>query len=380
MKKLYSVVLCVVSFSLSLTTSAQSGGTYTAQLAGDWHTTSGTPIWVNGSEPPHNCSNCLIILNVAGGGQINLNVHLALYNNSQLIVGSSTTGTTLAIANSGATDTSHSNSINLINDGTNSTIQIVKHNSSITVAPNVADAGDFDGVFTSFVSGGSVTSFKQVGYAPNGFINGAIVSSGSPSNSTLFGATTLSSTGTLPVLLSSFTAALNDGSVVNLAWTTQMELNADHFVVLRSSNAGTTWGNIGTVAAHGNSSTPLNYTFTDNNPGQGTNEYRLQMVDKDGAYAYSEVRAIRLGLITSVNVYPNPAHDYVNVTLGTSATGNVLIRLFNQGGQVLLEKSLSNASGTTVPLAVSNFPEGNYIVVVTGEDGSKQVSKLMITK
>jgi hypothetical protein len=84
--------------------------------------------------------------------------------------------------------------------------------------------------------------------------------------------------------------------------------------------------------------------------------------------------------VSAVSVYPNPAHDYVNVTLGSTATGNTLIRLFNQSGQVLLERNLSNAGGTTVPLAVSSYPEGSYIIVVTGADGSRQINKLLITK
>ena len=103
------------------------------------------------------------------------------------------------------------------------------------------------------------------------------------------------------------------------------------------------------------------------------------MVDRDGAYKYSEVKTIRTGTVTSVSVYPNPARDFVNVTLG-NASGFTLIRLYNQGGQLLQEKSLNNPGGTIVPLAVSSYPEGNYIVVVTGPDGWRTSSKVLITK
>jgi hypothetical protein len=103
------------------------------------------------------------------------------------------------------------------------------------------------------------------------------------------------------------------------------------------------------------------------------------MIDKDGHYAYSAVKSIRMGVITSVSVYPNPARDFVNVTLG-NASGFTLIRLYNQGGQLLQEKSLNNPGGSIIPLAVSNYPEGNYIVVVTGADGSRQSSKVIIAK
>ena len=374
MKKLYTLTLCALSI-LTLTASAQTGGTYTAHLAGDWHSTTSS-IWLP-TEPPANCNNCVISLQV--DGQVNLNTHVTLYGNSQLIVGDAGHATTLAIANSGATDSAHSYSINLVNDGTNSTIKLLASSNLVKVDTNLAHAGDYDGIFTSFVTSGVVSSFKQVGYSPNGFVNDAIASTGKPSNSGLTGPVTLSSTGTLPILLADFNASLNDGAA-DLSWTTALEINSDHFVIQRSSNAGADWANIGTVAAHGNSSTAINYSFTDNKIPQGTSEYRLQMVDKDGKFAYSEVRSVRVGIVSSVSVYPNPAHDYVNVTLAGTSTQGMIIRLFNQSGQVLLEKNVSNAGGTTIPLAVSNYPEGNYIVVVTAADGSRQVNKLVITK
>jgi hypothetical protein len=56
------------------------------------------------------------------------------------------------------------------------------------------------------------------------------------------------------------------------------------------------------------------------------------------------------------------------------------IRLVNLAGQVLLEKTVTNAGGTTVPLTVSSYPSGNYLIVITASDGSKQVNKILITK
>jgi hypothetical protein len=382
MKKLYP--LAIAALFLTLKSSAQ--GTYTAVVlpnagVNNWHATgTQTQIW-QGSEPPTNCNNCLISLNVTG--TVNLNVHLVLTGNSTLIIGGGGNATTLFIPNSGATDSSHSNSVNLINDGFNSTLQVQNNSSFVNIAGNTAHAGDFDGLFTTYVTGSGastqVTSFKQVGFAPNGFVNGAVASNGAPSKSSLQGAVVLSAGGDLPILLSAFDAVL-DGSQVNLSWTTDLEVNSDHFAIQRSTDAGATWTTLGTVAAHGNSNLQLNYSYADTKPVQGTNEYRLQLVDKDGTYKYSAVQSIRLGLVTSVSVYPNPARDYVNITLAGNANESLKIRLFNQSGQVLQERNLSNAGGTTVPLAVSSYPEGSYIIVVTGADGSRQVNKFLITK
>jgi hypothetical protein len=68
------------------------------------------------------------------------------------------------------------------------------------------------------------------------------------------------------------------------------------------------------------------------------------------------------------------------VVLTGDASVSANIRLVNLTGQMLMEKNVSNAGGTTVPLTVSGFPQGTYLVVVTGSDGTKQVNKLLITK
>ena len=371
MKQLYPLAIAAIFFTL--TTSAQTGGQYTAILPGNWHTTSGPGIW-SGAEPPTNCNNCLISLNV--NGTVTLNATVTLTGGSTLIIGGGGTSTTLLIQNSGATNFANSFSVMLTPTG-NNILNLVNNTDFL----NASGAGAYDGVLQASPNGDGTTDYvKEYGNAPLTFKDNAVVNTGKAAiGTTQLGAATLNGFGTLPIILSSFTALL-DGSQVNLAWTTDLEVNSDHFAVERSTDAGATWTTLGNVAAHGNSSVAINYSYADTKPVQGTNEYRLQLVDKDGAYKYSTVQAVRLGLVTSVSVYPNPAHDYVNITLGGNSNESVNIRLFNQSGQVLQEKNVSNAGGTTVPLSVSSYPEGSYIIVVTGADGSRQINKLLIAK
>ncbi len=153
-------------------------------------------------------------------------------------------------------------------------------------------------------------------------------------------------------------------------------------MVHASTNAGASWTNVGTVAAQGNSALPVNYSFTDNKPATGTSEFRLQMVDRDGRLAYSQVKAVRIGLMSSVSVYPNPATDYINVVLSGDATVSANIRLISFGRVRLpLEKKATQCGGTTVPHEQSgNYPQGNYLIVVTGSDGTKQINKIFISR
>ena len=383
MKNFYPATLYAITalcFSaICLTANAQTPTTYTAVQPGTWHTPGPGPgIWAS-AEPPMNCVSCTIVLNVPTNATITLNTHVVLSGNSQLIIGGGSNGTTLFIPNSSATDSGSSNSINLMFDGTSSSIQLINNSSFVNIASNSGDAGDYDGLFTSTVTSGVISSIKAVGFQPIGFTNGAITNLGAPANKSMVGPATLSSNGILPIILSNFTGIANDGAV-DLAWTTDLEVNADHFTVQRSADAGATWTDLGNVAAHGTTNIAQNYTYTDNKPVQGTAEYRLELVDKGGQFTYSSVISVRLGIVTAVSVYPNPAHDYVNVTLSGTAGESMLIRLFNQAGQLLQEKNVANAGGTIVPLAVSSYPEGNYVIVVSASDGSRQINKLVITK
>jgi hypothetical protein len=375
MKKLYTLTLVIPClFSFSLSSSAQySGGTYTAVTAGNWHTASGPGIW-QAAEPPQDCANCLIVINVEGTVTLNTNVNLS--NTSTVMIGGAGSTTVLQIDNSGSTGFAGSNSIIMANDGTNSTVQLINGSSII----NAASAGTYDGILTSFTTGGVTSYFKQVGTAPSGFVGNNVASNGNASfGTTVIGAANLSSIGTLPIILANFSAVVDNGAV-DLAWTTELEINSDHFVVQSSTNAGASWDNIATVSAQGNSSIAVNYSFTDKKPATGTSEYRLEMVDRDGKYAYSAVKAVRIGLMSSVSVYPNPATDLVNIALSGDASVSANIRLVNLAGQVMMEKNVSNAGGTIVPLTVSGFPQGSYLIVVTGSDGTKQVNKILIAK
>lgn len=204
------------------------------------------------------------------------------------------------------------------------------------------------------------------------------------SNPNLYGPSSLSASGTtagailLPVLLIDFTLILNSKMIV-LNWKTTQESNSSHFAIQRSQD-GSGWETIGTVQAAGTSAITIDYTFTDESPAAGVNYYRLSMVDRDGHYAFSEVKIIRTSsLVNKVSVYPNPSSNYVNVSLGQGSNTEFTIRLISQSGQVMMEKKTQSAAGTTVTFPVQQYSTGLYILSVSAADGSHENSKLLIS-
>jgi len=307
---------------------------------------------------------------------VTLNAHVTLSGGSKLQVGTDgSAAAALLIPASGGTDWVTSYNIILPNDGSNPT-NTMKASDGISFI-SASSAGTYDGVLTSFTSGSSTTYFKQLGTAPNGFVETTVASNGPAAyGTTLSGPKTLSANGTLPIILTNFEAGLSNGAV-ELSWTTLLESNADHSDIERSSD-GIKWDVIGRVAAKGNSSTATTYSFTDANPGSGTIEYRIHGYDKDGRSSLSPVKAIRASAIARVSVFPNPAINYVNISIPASELGTAHIRLFGQSGQLLSEKN--GAGGTIQTFSVGNYPPGDYLIQVISSDGTKQISKVLISR
>lgn len=350
---------------------------YTAVRSGNWHNDSGVNPWAT-SEPSAHCINCTIIIN--SGVTVHLNESVILSGGSTLVIGTDNSNAAVLMIDTtmGVSDFASAHNVILMNDGSTpgNSIRLANNISFVTFS-NTPGADSYDGILTNF----GATSYKEVGGAPLSF-NGNTIQNAGPAvyGVSLTGPITLGSSGTLPIILSQFDVELNNKEV-DLTWTTDQESNSDHFAVERSSNGGARWDVLGTVAAQGNSSVTVHYSYTDLNPAAGINEYRLQSVDRDGQSKYSEVKTIRNGLIGNVSIFPNPAKDNVNVTLGgEGTTGNMSIRLISQSGQLLLEKKVSNTGGTTVTFPVSSYPQGNYLIQVIGQDGTQQISKLFISR
>lgn len=204
------------------------------------------------------------------------------------------------------------------------------------------------------------------------------------SNPSVYGPVTLSSAGlvpgnTLPVVLVGFTALLNNDKTITLDWNTQMEVNSSSFEIERSAD-GESWTAIGSVMAKGNSSVVTNYSFTDAQPLSGTNLYRLRMIDLDNSYGYTDVKVIRTSVVSKISFFPNPAREYVNVSLGAGSGTQVVVRLINPAGQLLQEKSAESRAGVIISFPVGNYAPGLYILSVVGADGTRESRQLLISR
>ncbi len=111
----------------------------------------------------------------------------------------------------------------------------------------------------------------------------------------------------LPVEWLDFQADLiSKDQEVLCTWQTATELNNDYFTIERSPD-GVNWAGIGTVAAAGTTTEPQTYQWVDRNPLDGVSYYRIRQTDTNGAFDFSDRRAVaRDANSSSLTVFPNP--------------------------------------------------------------------------
>jgi len=163
-----------------------------------------------------------------------------------------------------------------------------------------------------------------------------------------------------------------------LSWTTTREMNTRDFTIERSLD-GVRFEAIGTVAAAGNYSGDNQYSFTDKQPEAGVSYYRLKMTDIDGAYTWSDVKKIGSSAAVTINCYPNPVIDQVNIRINDATASGYLYSLVTLDGKMIYSgKIAAGNSLQQVSLNVSGVAKGILLIRVQNEaDQSSQTFKVV---
>jgi hypothetical protein len=197
---------------------------------------------------------------------------------------------------------------------------------------------------------GLTTAFDNTANANDGaLMNFAL--SGTTSN---FTAHTLLA-GPLPVTLTRFTAARSGNEAV-LQWETATEEHTRDFIIERSDD-GKNYTEIGSVSAAGNSQTTLDYSYTDPQPLQNSNFYRLKQVDLDGNFVYSTVRVLSFPTTSRLIWYTT---GKATAEIWLQQGNNEPFSVFDASGHLLRTGYLSNGRTT-----ISRLPPGIYFLRVS---------------
>lgn len=164
----------------------------------------------------------------------------------------------------------------------------------------------------------------------------------------------------LPIELADWSAT-HKGTYVHLSWTTASETNNHLFNIQRSAN-GIAWETISTIVGAGNSTQTMYYTEIDENPLKTIAYYRLQQVDFDGVYSYSNILAV--GNATESNqkiqVYSVQGNRYISYEKYSSTIEQIDI-VNAQGTSVVSYVNIQTVDNSNIRIDVTRLPKGIYI-------------------
>ena len=167
----------------------------------------------------------------------------------------------------------------------------------------------------------------------------------------------------LPVEFLSFAATPSPAGIA-LEWRTATETNNDRFEVERSTDARH-WQHIGTVPGGGTSLAEQSYHFTDHLPRPGLHYYRLKQVDYDGSFHYSRVVSARAEEVQGEpSIYPNPADDWLYISLPGQKTEGLVVTIFDRIGHIWIKQVLAGNA-----LDISSLKPDLYFIVLENERG-----------
>jgi Secretion system C-terminal sorting domain len=162
----------------------------------------------------------------------------------------------------------------------------------------------------------------------------------------------------LPVNLLEWNVALRNKEAVQ-SWKVENDAEVARYEVEHSA-AGIGFSKIATVNSN-RSSGIADYTSVHTAPLPGWNFYRLKIIDRNGRGSYTDVRRVWLPRTGEMNVYPNPAQNFVIVSLPDMPRPGDVVRIVDMRGVVLKQVT---AMGQQVRLDLSALARGNYVVQV----------------
>ena len=200
----------------------------------------------------------------------------------------------------------------------------------------------------SLASSCSGTAYSPTSIGPNG--DGSIYYSSSP----------------LGVEMSIFKGQAEEEENI-LEWMTISEDNAAWFIIERSSNGRSNFAEVGRLRAKGFSNDPVSYSFSDPYP-LPIAYYRLQVVDYDGTYEYSEMIVLQRNNkdYKLARIFPNPVQsNEAYVFYYSPDTSPIIFMLSDQAGNSLMRQQFEPIKGINrIRLDLATFHGKQFLVTI----------------
>jgi hypothetical protein len=188
--------------------------------------------------------------------------------------------------------------------------------------------------------------------------------------------------GVLPTDLTAWSAVALGARLVQLDWTAADETAGRQYLIQRGSD-NNSFQDIATIPATADRST-AQYRYPDELPLSGDNAandnwyYRLRILDATGQVTYSPIRVVKMNTTTTgVQIYPNPAIDFINLVPDQQGTTDWQVDIISAGGMLVQRNVFMQMRLMTVNFR-NRLAAGTYFVRAIDLRGEKSISASFI--
>lgn len=172
----------------------------------------------------------------------------------------------------------------------------------------------------------------------------------------------------LPTKITSFTISSKENANL-LNWTSENEINVLQFNIQYSTN-GKDFETVGTVAAN----KQVNYSYSHSGFANATNHYyRLQIIDKDGSIAYSNIMKLQVSKKTNnlkIEAYPNITKGNVTGIISNDKVETATVQILNSNGTIVSKQNVVTTIGSnSFNVDITNQSSGLYLLQVITKSG-----------
>lgn len=172
----------------------------------------------------------------------------------------------------------------------------------------------------------------------------------------------------LPLIWLDFELLKKENSVL-LDWKVAEAKNTSHFNIEKKKNEY--FDKIGEVESF-NQVGARDYKFTDNNPHNGWNYYRISQNDIDGNRSYSDTKSVFFSNILELSVFPNPTTETIHIS-GVNANTEYKYSILDASN-----KQVKSGTYTAdMLLDFQDLPDGPYFLLL---ESNIEIESFLIIK
>ncbi|UAY51259.1 T9SS type A sorting domain-containing protein [Ferruginibacter albus] len=182
----------------------------------------------------------------------------------------------------------------------------------------------------------------------------------------------------LPLSFIDVRAKQTSASTIKLQWSVISQSSIKEYAIERSLD-GRSFGKIAFIPSLPNKAV-LQYNWTDDDPAEGNNYYRISGIDNNNKISYTPIVNVTMeGSMATIMIYPNPVSgNVIGLKFENMPKGSYVMRLINNSGQEVSTQEIDhNGNNSYQTIRVGDLSKGLYNLEITGNDNFKKSLKVI---